>query len=72
MEKLVGCLCYWQDVAIEDPLHTDILYNDKTHYSDNSNGTNPWLKTRRIIVDIQEYCILYSKKHMLRMFVKIP
>ena len=36
----------------------------------NWNGTNLYLRVRWIIVDIQEYCIQYSKKHMLWIFFR--
>ena len=59
--------CIWLVLAIwkksrtllytVNPLYSDIRYNDKTRYNDILNGTNPLLKMKRIIGDIQEYCI---------------
>lgn len=56
-------------VSTVNPVYTNFQHNDKTCYNDCLNGTNPMLKIRGTIGDIKEYCIGYSKKHTLRIFV---
>ena len=45
----ICCCCFRVDENTINLLYNDIPYNDKTRYNDNLNGTNPQLKTKRII-----------------------
>ena len=58
-------------VSTAKSLSRHSIYNDKTRHNNNLNGKHPCLRLRRIIRNIQEYCIQHAEKHIWWIYARI-